>query len=50
MGTQIVVLDGELEMDAVIDGEPSIDMEMDGESGFLTEVLVTYPWCEGVEF
>ena len=47
---ETVVLDGELEMEVMVDGEASLDVEMDGESGFLTEVLVTYPWCEGVEF
>ena len=45
-----VVLDGELEMEVMVDGGASLDVEMDGEAGVLTEVLVTYPWCEGVAF
>ena len=45
-----VVLDGELEMEVMVDGEASLDVEMDGEAGVLTEVLVTYQWCEGVAF
>ena len=45
-----VVLDGELEMEVMVDGEASLDVEMDGEAGVLTEVLVTYPWCEEVAF
>lgn len=50
MDTQVVVLDGELEMEVMVDGEADMETVVDGESGFLTEVLVTYPWCEGVEF
>ena len=45
-----VVLDGELEMEVMVDGETDMEMAVDGETGFLTEVLVTYPWCEGVKF
>ena len=47
---ETVVLDGELEMEVMVDGEASLDVEMDGEAGVLTEVLVTYQWCEEVAF
>ena len=47
---ETVVLDGELEMEVMVDGETDMEMAVDGETGFLTEVLVTYPWCEGVKF
>ena len=45
-----VVLDGELEMEMAVDGEADMEAVVDGEAGVLTEVLVTYQWCEGVAF
>lgn len=45
-----VVVDGELSMDTVIDGDLQLESQVEGTVGILTEVIVTYPWCEGVEF